>query len=68
MRIVLKDPDHPASRAFIEVAPRVLAAMPKEETSHVLGLKRFCCACSKQQCGLPTYALLSNSAADSQYH
>ena len=35
MPIVLARPDHPASRAFMEVARRVLAAMPKEETSHV---------------------------------
>ncbi len=38
MPIVLARPDHPASRAFMEVARRVLAAMPKEETSHVLGV------------------------------
>src|SRR5216684_4296146 len=38
MPIVLARPDHPASRAFMEVARRVLATMPKEETSHVLGV------------------------------
>jgi hypothetical protein len=38
MPIVLKDAEHPVSRAFMEVARRVLAAMPKEETSHVLGV------------------------------
>ena len=38
MPIVLKDAEHPVSRAFMEVARQVLAAMPKEETSHVFGV------------------------------
>jgi ATP-binding protein involved in chromosome partitioning len=38
MPIVLKDAEHPASRAFMDLARGVLAAMPKEETSHVLGV------------------------------
>jgi ATP-binding protein involved in chromosome partitioning len=30
MPIVIKSPDHPASQAFMEVARRVIAAMPKD--------------------------------------